>query len=203
MQALRTISVFVLLLNIPYALADSGSSAKVRKDKFVQAGVHGGVNGSGSNFGLFLPGDNRIDVSYSMSSIEFLGLTYKENLYSLEFQSFLGNSFYYALGVTQRNLEITIRDFYIPETGGVTTYLTSKGQSIGPHLVIGNEWQWDYFYLGAEWVGVISSSSWKYENEYPDGTWTQSETDYWDKNIEKAIKQSSFMGLNLTLGFSF
>lgn len=203
MQVFKFISFALLLMPFHNVQAQSGESASARKNKIIQVGAHGGANGTGSNLGLFLPGDNRIDLSYSASSLDFLGLTYKQSIYSLEFQSFLGNSFYYALGVTQRNLEVSIRDYYVPETGDMTTYLSCKGQSMGPHLVIGNEWQWNYFYLGAEWVGFISSSTWKYENNYDDGTWTESDKAYWDRTIEKAVKQSTFMGLNLTMGFSF
>jgi hypothetical protein len=203
MQVLKFIVAGLLLLPFHYAQAQSGASASARKNKLIQVGVHGGANGTGTNLGLFIPGDNRIDLSYSASSLNFLGLTYKQSIYSLEFQSFVGNSFYYALGVTQRNLEITIQDYYVPETGTTTTHLTCKGQSIGPHLVIGNEWQWDHFYLGAEWVGFISSSTWNYENKYNDETWTESDKAYWDKTIERAMKQTTFMGLNLTMGFSF
>jgi hypothetical protein len=203
MQALKLITIALLLLPFPCAQAESGESASARKNKTLQIGAHGGGNGTGTNLGLFLPGDNRIDLSYSMSSLDFLGLTYKQSIYSLEFQSFLGNSFYYALGVTQRKLEVTIKDYYSPETGSVTTHLNCKGQSFGPHLVIGNEWQWNYFYLGAEWVGFISPSTWSYKNEYNNETWTDTDKAYWDQTIEKAVKQTSFMGLNLTLGFSF
>lgn len=186
-----------------FAFAEN-SSEDARKNLTWQAEVHAGFNGAGAGVGVFLPGDNRVDLSYSEISLSLLGTTAELHNYKLEFQSFVGNSFYYSLGVTHSDFRLTQDEIYFNASS--ITYgrnvMTSSAKSNLVHVTIGNEWQWDHFFIGAEWIGGAKVVSWSYTNSYADGT-DEAMRKSWEQDTEEIAKANEYTLLNLFLGFSF
>ncbi len=63
----------------------------------------------------------------------------------LHYKEFVGNSFYWKGGLDYRQTE------YIENH--VTDEAHIKGNSWALSIVIGNQWQWENFTLGCDWIG--------------------------------------------------
>lgn len=113
--------------------------------------------------------------------------------YNLEvyYRHFTGNSFYVAGGVDQRHVTIQENDDW-------GDYYSFDGDTTALGIVIGNQWQWQNFFLGCDWIGlsvpIISSVS----N-------VQTSADAYDYESAKKnyVTGTHGMLLRLHLGFAF
>ena len=99
----------------------------------------------------------------------------------LGYKKFVGNSFYYQPSV------------YYRRTSHQTT-VTYKYRDAGLGLRIGNEWQWENFMLGIDWLGVNHSVAKIDEEVYP-GTIVPPSID--------VDKKFSFDFVGITVGYTF
>ena len=72
---------------------------------------------------------------------------YEGEYISFEFKKFTGNSFYLSLGFYYKDQ--TFEDFDNDDFDVPTDYKT-----LGAIIRIGNQWQWDDFTLGCDWIGL-------------------------------------------------
>lgn len=113
---------------------------KLDRNSSIIAEVTSGSLGGGSN-GAF-------DTEYKITGKSF-GVHYKR---------FSGNSFYWRAGLDYRTINYK-------HTYDKTPYYEHSefdGQSLAGNFQIGNQWQWENFTLGCDWVGVslpVTSSS--------------------------------------------
>lgn len=80
-----------------------------------------------------------------------------EKILSIDLKSFWGNSFYTRAGFSKRDYDFSWDVYPTDEEGNIgfeTETLTAKTSSMGLELGLGNQWQWNSFTIGADWVGV-------------------------------------------------
>lgn len=124
----------------------------------------------------------------------------------LSFKQFFGNSFYLTSGLRHQNITVSDsnrsifyeEDYYAWE---------AKGNRSSALLAIGNQWQWENFTMGVDWIGLglpLASSS--KEKSLAKGADLSASSNY-RKEIEQ-IKKENFkdsyaLALRFYLGASF
>ena len=80
---------------------------------------------------------------------------------NLNLKKFNGNSFYIKPGVyyrTQKKINVTDESYSSAlDKWIVTDYEATEFRDIGVEFSIGNQWQWENFTLGTDWVGITKS----------------------------------------------
>lgn len=154
------------------------------------AGAALSLPSSGIGFYKFLNENELVGINYySMKDNDDLSL-YDGTAISLSYKKFNGNSFYFEGYVYYRNIK-TIDKISIISFGGSTTE-TREGEAdyedLGVGLKIGNQWQWDNFTLGCDWIGVAKRvATLSYDGE---------KSDFYNSNSNTTL-------LNFYLGYSF
>lgn len=74
-----------------------------------------------------------------------------QTIFALHYKRFVGNSFYFApelyyLNYTETDHSPTLLD-----------YADERATALGLGIRIGNQWQWENFTLGCDWIGVGSN----------------------------------------------
>lgn len=115
----------------------------------------------------------------------------------LHVKHFVGNSFYYRLGVDYKKIDYEAAFFAI---FGPNSQIAFEGKSYALNLSIGNQWQWENFTLGCDWIGISVPFQYKFENEY-----ISSPTAYQNLNAAKDdyVKENSMSFLRFYIGASF
>lgn len=110
----------------------------------------------------------------------------------IHLKHYVGNSFYYRVGVDHRTMEHRYTDFFI-----TSTTRTFDAKSLGVTVNIGNQWQWEHFTLGCDWVGVTLPVSKSYSNEsvvttgdavYHQGQLEEDKKDYMESPILNLLR---------------
>jgi hypothetical protein len=88
----------------------------------------------------------------------------KTNSVGAYFKHYTGNSFYYRAGLDYNRTEYkhTYRSTYNSDWNSNASF---DGQSLNVGFAIGNQWQWENFTLGCDWVGVSVPVSSQISNE--------------------------------------
>lgn len=68
----------------------------------------------------------------------------------LHYKHFSGNSFYFRVGADYRTLKYKSTFTNLDQSRDITSF---DGDSVAMNLQIGNQWQWESFTLGCDWVG--------------------------------------------------
>lgn len=108
-------------------------------------GIEMGIPIFSYTIGYYLKPDAVLTARYSERH-DYTGDTGRKGLTAIKagYKKFAGNSFYYQPAVYFRN----------------TSHITSahyKYEDVGLGLRIGNEWQWENFMLGIDWIGINHS----------------------------------------------
>lgn len=123
----------------------------------------------------------------------------KTSSYGIHFKHFTGNSFYYRIGADYRTVEYKY-NFQSEEMG-------FNGDSITASFYIGNQWQWDSFTLGCDWVGLSAPISSKIKDSYKNSAAQTHDADYYDRKLNREtddyIKNININLLRFYLGASF
>lgn len=161
----------------------------------------------------FLNSRSLIQVEYlsSNNSSSFLSSTYetKHKTISAYYKRFAGNSFYWKTGLDYSQLRYTDTYDYWYSVGNVRREL--EGNLVTASFVIGNQWQWDTFTLGCDWIGVslpvTSDTTKKMATRIEDGDVITEPDDYdkrrLDDDEKQAFKEVRLQALRFYLGFSF
>lgn len=70
------------------------------------------------------------------------------NSFGLYFKKFNGNSFYFRTGLEYRNVNYEYANY------SESYSFSFSGSSLAAAFIIGNQWQWENFTLGCDWVGL-------------------------------------------------
>jgi hypothetical protein len=116
---------------------------------------------AGISLGYYLNDDAVASLEYmsgsaTSSSSFFAESKYeaKSNSIGLHLKKFEGNSFYWKPGVDYSQLKVDYN--YTSTFFGSTSSSTREleGDILSASIVIGNQWQWENFTLGCDWVGL-------------------------------------------------
>ncbi len=101
---------------------------------------------------MFLDSDSLIDFSFTYGIFDLAVFAVTATNFAVRYKSFLGNSFYWRVGPGLRQYQIKDRlgsIFSDREELDSTGTVLSFGADVG----IGNQWQFETFTLGCDWVG--------------------------------------------------
>jgi len=196
----------VMIIEKPKTAIYQDSSAYHRMNKNYQVawqplGVNpAGTPGSALSAGFFIDRQSMILAEVSQSSItySFLGTREIESTTAgIHYKRFLGNSFYVRGGVDYRKVDFKDVSDYSIWTSSTNSTMSFTGESLAASLVIGNQWQWDTFTLGCDWIGVTAPFTSQVRNEKYEGN-----PDL-DGHKSRYVKSTVAQGLRLYLGASF
>jgi hypothetical protein len=190
---------------------DSSAFNRLQKNFSINYMAFGfGPNPAGSvglNFGFFLDRNSLIDFEYTAGRpLNYVNWKYSEydvnaRSYGVHYKLFTGNSFYVRGGVDYRMVD------YLYKTRDFSTSIENsrsafKGSSLNATFLIGNQWQWENFTLGCDWIGLtvplstqIDSESFTTTSTYTSST-LKDDQDYY-------LKRQVTMGLRFYLGATF
>jgi hypothetical protein len=75
------------------------------------------------------------------------------NSLGVHYKKFNGNSFYYHMGIDYRTVNFS--HSYVDQTLNYDYSFSGNVTSLG--IAIGNQWQWESFTLGCDWIGLSRS----------------------------------------------
>jgi hypothetical protein len=125
------------------------------------------------------------------------------NSFGLHLKKFLGNSFYVNSG-----LDWIRRDYrYSYKSSLAPTYNASRSfetQGLNAAFVIGNQWQWDNFTIGCDWLGISAPLAFQ---KVTSESVNSSDYDYdmarMREKQDELKTRVQFSALRLSLGWSF
>lgn len=185
-----------------------GSSEQSRLDKSYQ--VNAQVFGvgpslasvSGVQFGIFIDPNSLVlfEVTSGSSSASNFASTYKIKASSIgiHYKHFVSNSFYWRGGMDYRTATVDYEDTWFT-AGNLRSF---DGTSFALNFQIGNQWQWENFTMGVDWVGYSLPVTSSVGSEKFDRTSNYERTTI--KNDEDSFLKNSHLNLlRLYLGMSF
>jgi len=146
---------------------------------------------------IFPSRSNNLDESIESKSV------------GVHFKQYAGNSFYYRIGMTyqQINYKYNLRG----NLGGDET-MNFNGETLLFGIQIGNQWQWDNFTLGCDWIGY-SIPFYSHVNDQflspaaENYAYPPSYSNYYknkiQESIDRYIKLPQGTSLRFYLGYSF
>jgi len=199
----------VQVMKAPQDIVYEGTSEHNRMDKqyslnLVALGFGPSVaTSSGVNAGLFLDRNNLLELEYVSGrplTIDW-GNSYdhldsKTSSFGVHLKHFAGNSFYVRGGLDYRMADYDYTYNYSSTDKGESKF---NGDSIAATVIIGNQWQWQNFTLGCDWIGVALpiTSQVKSESVVGDKPY------YFEKDKDTLLKKTATVLLRLYAGASF
>jgi len=158
---------------------------------------------AGVNAGLFMDSNSLVNVSYSWS-MESYGCTtsyeceFKTKSLGVSYKKFLTSTFYVQGGINQHQIRFTEEDedLFFPEIVyeyGFTADVTAAS------FAIGNQWLWNDFTLGVDWIGMEYPLMTSFRNESASDNWKYKLRD----KKEEYTGQGAMLAARLYLGASF
>ncbi len=111
---------------------------------------------------------------------------------------FTGNSFYLKLGIDYRRIDYRYEDPVLGSNYEKTSFL---GNTLGAAFLIGNQWQWQNFTFGADWIGLSGPLVWQIESSGSVGT--NPNIRRRDKDEDRYLKENVIILSRLFVGASF
>lgn len=198
-----TIALVILSTHTTIVASDSQSN---RKNKTLAItgqllGHAGGTSSSsGATVGLHLTQDTILYADYTHGLERLLWFELESTSASIGVKNFVSNSFYYRLGLGARKFEMRTLDFDFADLFTVEEQELGYATSAFADFVIGNQWQWDYFTLGCDWIGtsqVIKAIDSKTYTNTEDASYEERKNSW-----EEIANMNTGHLLRLYLGFS-
>lgn len=126
----------------------------------------------------------------------------KASSFGVHYKKFSGNSFYWRGGVDYRLSEVSYK---YTSTFSPTSNVTRefKGNSFALNFQIGNQWQWENFTLGCDWIGYTLPVASNITSE----TLNSNDLNYDQRRLKEdedvMVKNGHINLLRFYLGFSF
>ena len=98
------------------------------------------------------------------------GTVLKTNSVGIHAKKFMSNSFYINGGIDYTTMKYD--NDYIFTTSSIKDAYGFEANMISASFVIGNQWQWDTFTLGCDWVGMTLPISHNVTSEYADTSYS-------------------------------
>jgi hypothetical protein len=140
--------------------------------------------------------------SYNSVSREFSTDT-TINQVGVHYKRFTGNSFYFRTGVdySQVDYKYDLRSSLYDDNMFMSRF---KGTSFVGSFVIGNQWQWDNFTLGCDWIGYAVPVMYSISDEVkPTLTDSSYEIREYENDQKRYVSDNSAVLLRFYLGASF
>lgn len=207
----------VTIVTRPHDVVFAQTSEFHRMNKSIQLLVQpAGVNptgqaGSAVSAGYFISRNSmiQVDVTDSKNNEDWGSVfhSYRISTSSVgaHYKQFFGNSFYVRGGVDFRKVDYNRSFNYTSGLG--SSYDSSsvskfQGESTALSLVIGNQWQWDNFTIGCDWIGITAPVASSVSESLT------GDIDAYDRSRQKEDKEwlvtrTTGQGLRLYLGASF
>jgi hypothetical protein len=156
---------------------------------------------SGARVGYFIDQDLVAEAGFSSGGASIGDFKADKSIIELKAKKFFGNSFYVdgGLGYELWNVNYPVS---ISDTSSETRKLKGTVQNTGLEFHIGNQWQWDGFTLGCDWLGYFlslsSSTSFK-----SDSSVSAQKKEEEEKDVKKTFVGSSAHITRLYLGWAF
>ncbi|MFN7727967.1 MAG: hypothetical protein ACK5P7_02295 [Bdellovibrio sp.] len=190
------------------------SSAHHRVDKRYSAdailtGIGPSITGTaGVQLGYYLDHDSLVILELTRGNLRSdsqltsstVGSKYEITSGSIggHYKNFVGNSFYYRAGGDFRTL-----DYKYTFTSGVVDTATFKGTSLVANIQIGNQWQWENFTLGCDWVGFVLPIYSQIKDDVVNSSTPSLERKRLDDDAQTLVKSNHITLLRFYLGASF
>jgi len=206
------LSIFVLVLSLGASAqekqsASRGESYANRQDKqfSVLGQITGISNGALSNqqvhFGYFLDPLSlvQLEIGQGSSGFGFLWTSSYRSLRTdsigLQYKRFVANTFYFKTGA-----EYFVIDYnYSLSSSGNYTF---KGNLLAASFSIGNQWQFETFTLGCDWVGILLPLSSNTTSDVVNSSSIYAREDS-NSDQKRYLKDSSLQFVRFYLGASF
>jgi hypothetical protein len=205
---------------------DSSEANRIGKRSSVTLNVVGvGPNlatGRPLGVGFFLDSDSQIMLEYRSTDVAGILATsltldssgnwttsrqkYSGSMsdFGIHFKQCAANSFYWRAGLDMHTVRFNVDEWGYSDTKFGTGQGRLKGQSLLASFCIGNQWQWESFTLGCDWVGlgkpVSENSNYESNSEFGIRKSRSSDKDFLEKLY---ISGDSLILLRFYLGASF
>lgn len=201
----------VQIIDKPQAIfRDSSEHNRMNKNfslTYMAFGV--GPNRAGSIGGtasLFLNRNSSIDFEYVSGRplytnwFSWSDYDVQTSSYGIHYKQFTGNSFYFRVGADYRTVKYryTLRDIFTTEVTSINRF---EGDSVTATFLIGNQWQWENFTLGCDWIGIALPVTSRISSESVSGSSPNSI--YMKDDQDWLVKNPASIGLRFYLGASF
>lgn len=141
-------------------------------------------------------------ASGSLSYITGSTLEIKTRSFGAHFKHYVTNSFYYRAGADYRTATYDYK--YTSIFSSNTDTGSFKGSSLAANFQIGNQWQWENFTLGCDWVGYSLPVSSSVEDlTYTSSYDSAAQKKYTEDQADTLIKNPHLNLLRFYLGASF
>ncbi|MNK86419.1 hypothetical protein D3C87_1063300 [compost metagenome] len=118
---------------------------------------------------------------------------------AVSYKKFVNNSFYFTSGASYRKIKYNESENF----GSVSDYaIDFEGNAIALDFSIGNQWQWQNFTLGCDWIGGSLPISNRIETENITGNLSNGQTNLDDRK-NMYFETFSLSALNFYIGASF
>jgi hypothetical protein len=108
--------------------------------------------GYGAAAGYYVSPNDLVELSYNQGKLSAVVVTVSSQLAELRWKHWFGNSFYGYGGVAYRKLRGDV-DLDAAFGSGIISG-SIEAASLGVSGAIGNQWQFEYFTIGCDWIGV-------------------------------------------------
>ncbi len=191
-------------------ISESSEFHRMNKSYLITAQLLGqgpglGSNRSGATVGKYLDRNSLITIDFTKANnLKFNGYYSDYELSELtigfSYKKFASNSFYYKTGLDYRkmNYHYTSRNI---STSIIDRENKFQAESIVVSFSIGNQWQWENFTLGCDWVGYSMPL---YANIYDESSvGTTSFVGYMKDDQDDYVRNGVMTLLRFYLGASF
>jgi hypothetical protein len=143
------------------------------------------LTNTGLNAGVFINRNSQVLVSYSWSQSErtcvgFENCDIKDNFWGLAYKRFVGNSFYMQAGASHHTIQYDESNSSNDVMFGYDATITTAD------FAVGNQWNFDGFTIGCDWVSFGLPVSSSFSNSYYNSPYTEDDVtnrqDEWKKN---------------------
>lgn len=157
-------------------------------DQLILVELTSGSLGAGTNVD-----DDKVGSDYDITS-KSIGVHYKQ---------FTGNSFYFRAGGDFRSMNYKYS--FTSANPADSSNMEFSGTSFALNFQIGNQWQWDNFTLGCDWVGVsIPVTSKVTEDRFvSNGIYSSIDRKQYNDDSKALVESSHLNLLRFYLGASF
>ena len=134
---------------------DSSAYNRMDKDVTISYQLTGiaVVPSNGLNVGYFLNRNTILQLEYAEGKMGFTDFDIKARTIGANAKYFFGNSFYGKGGVAYRSVGVYNLECVSCKAGSRIDL--GSADSVGAEVAIGNQWQWEYFTLGCDWLGAM------------------------------------------------
>jgi hypothetical protein len=194
----------VTLVKRTSILEDSSEHRRLKKDYSLTAQVTGfavsPVPAAGVNFGFFLNRNSVLQAEFSKGTLPIYFFNMNATTLGANYKHFFGNSFYGKIGMDYRSISASdINTGYTKKSGTI-----GEAESLVANVAIGNQWQWENFTLGCDWIGInppLAVLNTTYNTDNTD--LSDSDRDQLNRSWEGVAKVTSYQFLRFYLGASF